>query len=64
MKLHGRVVLVTGASRGIGAAVASAVVATQWFRPAVVVRHLVPPMLRWGTKRSFRDELAADGATR
>jgi len=35
-----------------------------WFRPAVVVRHLVPPMLRWGTKRSFRDELAADGATR
>ena len=36
----------------------------QWFRPAVVVRHLVPPMLRWGTKRSFRDELAADAATR
>src|SRR5438477_3845758 len=35
-----------------------------WFRPAVVVRHLVPPMLRWGTRRSFRDELAADGATR
>jgi short-subunit dehydrogenase len=35
-----------------------------WFRPAVVVRHLVPPMLRWGTRRSFRDELAADGGTR
>ena len=33
----------------------------QWFRPAVVVRHLVPPMFRWGTRRSFRDELAADG---
>jgi 3-oxoacyl-[acyl-carrier protein] reductase len=29
----------------------------RWFRPAVVVRHLVPPMFRWGSKRSFRDEL-------
>jgi short-subunit dehydrogenase len=36
----------------------------QWFRPAVVLRHLVPPMFRWGSKRSFRDELAADAATR
>src|SRR5437773_2457457 len=27
------------------------------FRPAVVVRHLLPPMLRWGTRRSFRKEL-------
>jgi 3-oxoacyl-[acyl-carrier protein] reductase len=36
----------------------------RWFRPAVVVRHLVPRMLRWGTRRSFRDELAADSATR
>jgi short-subunit dehydrogenase len=29
----------------------------RWFRPAVVVRHLLPPMFRWGTKRSFRTEL-------
>ncbi|MEY2421738.1 MAG: 3-oxoacyl-[acyl-carrier protein] reductase [Acidimicrobiaceae bacterium] len=35
-----------------------------WFRPAVVVRHLVPRMLRWGSRRSFRDELAVDQATR
>jgi short-subunit dehydrogenase len=34
------------------------------FRPAVVVRHLLPPMLRWGTKRSFRKELAADAKSR
>ncbi len=27
---------------------------------AVVVRHLVPPLLRWGTRRSFRRELAED----
>jgi short-subunit dehydrogenase len=32
----------------------------RWFRPAVVVRHLVPPMFRWGTARSFRAELRAD----
>jgi short-subunit dehydrogenase len=36
----------------------------RWFGPAVVVRHLVPRMLRWGSRRSFRDELAADRATR
>jgi short-subunit dehydrogenase len=35
-----------------------------WFRPAVVMRHLMPPMLRWGTRRSFRDQLAADRASR
>lgn len=35
-----------------------------WFRPAVVVRHLLPRLLRWGSKRSFRDELAADASTR
>jgi len=34
------------------------------FRPAVVLRHLLPPMFRWGSKRSFRDELAADAKTR
>ncbi|MEY2406700.1 MAG: 3-oxoacyl-[acyl-carrier protein] reductase [Acidimicrobiaceae bacterium] len=36
----------------------------RWFRPAVVLRHLVPPMFRMGTTRSFRDELAADRRTR
>jgi len=35
-----------------------------WFRPAVVVRHLLPRLLRWGSSRSFRDELAADAAAR
>lgn len=34
------------------------------FRPAVVVRHLVPPLFRWGTKRSFARELAEDRARR
>jgi short-subunit dehydrogenase len=38
--------------------------APRWLRPAVVARHLVPPLFRWGTARSFRRELAADGATR
>jgi 3-oxoacyl-[acyl-carrier protein] reductase len=27
------------------------------FRPAVVFRHLLPPLFRWGTARSFRKEL-------
>ena len=36
----------------------------RWFRPAVVARHLVPPMFRWGTARSFRAELRADAAKR
>jgi short-subunit dehydrogenase len=31
---------------------------------AVVVRHLVPGLLRWGTRRSFRKELADDVAKR
>ncbi|HKE75165.1 MAG TPA: SDR family NAD(P)-dependent oxidoreductase [Acidimicrobiales bacterium] len=30
------------------------------FRPAVVVRHLLPPFFRWGTRRSFTRELAED----
>ncbi len=33
-------------------------------RHAVAVRHLVPPLFRWGTRRSFRAELAADEARR
>jgi short-subunit dehydrogenase len=36
----------------------------RWFRPAVIVRHLLPPMFRRGTARSFRKELAADARTR
>ena len=36
----------------------------RWFRPATVVRHLVPPLFRWGTARSFRDELRADKTKR
>jgi short-subunit dehydrogenase len=35
-----------------------------WFRPAVVMRHLVPRLLRWGSRRSFREELAADARNR
>src|SRR3954451_11285868 len=34
------------------------------FRAAVVTRHLVPPLFRWGTRRSFRAELEADAAQR
>lgn len=34
------------------------------FRGAVVTRHLVPPLFRWGTARSFRAELRADAAKR
>ena len=34
------------------------------FGPAVVIRHLVPRLLRWGTRRSFKKELAADQTTR
>ena len=29
-------------------------------RPAVSIRHLLPPLFRWGTKRSFPKELAED----
>jgi short-subunit dehydrogenase len=36
----------------------------KWFRPAVITRHLLPPLFRWGTARSFRDELRADARTR
>jgi short-subunit dehydrogenase len=36
----------------------------RWFRPATVVRHLAPPLFRWGTARSFRAELRADEARR
>jgi short-subunit dehydrogenase len=36
----------------------------RWFRPAVVTRHLAPPMFRWGTARSFRSELREDEANR
>src|SRR5438874_9030940 len=36
----------------------------RWFRPAVVTRHLVPPLFRWGTARSFRAELRADEGKR
>lgn len=34
------------------------------FRPAVVIRHLLPPMFRWGSKRSFTKELADDRTKR
>jgi short-subunit dehydrogenase len=34
------------------------------FRPAVIARHLIPPMFRWGSQRSFRDELAEDAKRR
>ncbi len=34
------------------------------FRPAVITRHLVPSLFRWGVRRSFARELAADQATR
>jgi short-subunit dehydrogenase len=30
------------------------------FRPAVIVRHLVPQIFRWGTARSFTKEIKAD----
>lgn len=34
------------------------------FRPAVITRHLLPPLFRWGSKRSFTRELAEDRAKR
>lgn len=34
------------------------------FRPAVVIRHLLPPVFRWGSRRSFTKELAADRSRR
>jgi short-subunit dehydrogenase len=34
------------------------------FRGAVVTRHLLPPLFRWGSRRSFTRELAADRSKR
>lgn len=34
------------------------------FRPAVIARHLLPPVFRWGSKRSFTRELAEDRGRR
>jgi short-subunit dehydrogenase len=34
------------------------------FGPAVAVRHLAPPLFRWGTRRSFSRELALDRSRR
>jgi 3-oxoacyl-[acyl-carrier protein] reductase len=34
------------------------------FRPAVVTRHLLPAVFRWGSRRSFTRELAEDRAKR
>lgn len=34
------------------------------FRQAVVIRHLLPPLFRWGSKRSFTRELARDRNSR
>ena len=35
-----------------------------WFRQAVVFRHLVPPLYRWGARRAMRAELEADQVRR
>jgi short-subunit dehydrogenase len=34
------------------------------FRQAVVARHVLPPLFRWGSRRSFTKELAQDRAAR
>jgi len=34
------------------------------YRPAIVIRHLLPGLFRWGTARTFRDEIAADRRAR
>jgi len=34
------------------------------FRPAVVIRHLIPPIFRFGSKKSFTRELADDRSKR
>jgi len=39
-------------------------VVPRWLGQAVVFRHLVPPLYRWGARRSFRGELAEDQAKR
>lgn len=33
-------------------------------RPAVAIRHVVPPLFSWGSRRTFRRELAEDRAKR
>jgi short-subunit dehydrogenase len=35
-----------------------------WLRPAVATRHVLPPLFRWGTARSFQRELADDATRR
>ena len=92
MQWAGKTTVITGASRGIGRAVALAATAkgarfgliarrqtdlktvlagaggrgaiALAFRPAVVIRHLLPPRFRGGSRRSFTRELADDKATR
>lgn len=39
-------------------------VVPRWLGQAVVFRHLVPPLYRWGARRNFRAETAADAAKR
>jgi short-subunit dehydrogenase len=39
-------------------------VVPRWLGQAVVFRHLVPPLYRWGARRNFRTELAEDQAKR
>jgi hypothetical protein len=34
------------------------------FRQAVVTRHILPPLFRWGSRRSFSRELADDRSRR
>ncbi len=36
----------------------------RWFRFAVASRHVLPGLYQWGTRRTFRRELAADVAAR
>jgi short-subunit dehydrogenase len=36
----------------------------RWFRSAVVFRHLVPSLYRWGSRRAMRAELQADQGRR
>ena len=92
MQWAGKMPVITGASRGIGRAVALAAAArgarfgliarrqtdlktvlaeaggrgaiALAFRPAVVIRHLLPPRFRGGSRRNFTRELADDKATR
>ena len=36
----------------------------RWFRPTVILRHVMPALFRRGTARTFREELAADAKAR